>query len=363
MRELLADEFASKYGHRPDLAVRSPGRVNLIGDHTDYNDGFVLPIAIDQAVWMAVRGRADREVHVTSRDHGEGRLELDGLRRSGTWLDYVAGTLREIGGVVHGFDALIISEIPAGAGLSSSAALEMAVALAASELAGTTWDPVAAATAARTAEADFVGVPCGIMDQMIVARANAGHAGLIDCRSLEMTQVPVPGEATIVIIDTGTRRQLLGSPYEERQEACSEAAAALGVPALRDVTLEQLEGLEPRLARLGRHVVTENERTLAGADALASGDLESFGRLMDASHASLRDDFEVSGPELDAVTEVARGQEGCFGARMTGGGFAGCAVALVDGDAADDFAQAVVNATDGWAKPYPTEPAAAAALL
>lgn len=217
--------------------------MNLIGDHTDYNDGFVMPIAIDYAAWVAAAPRSDRTAVVTSREFGDARLDLDQLTPTHTWVDYVAGTLRELDAEVdQGFDAMMLTEIPVGAGFSSSAALELAVARLAVELVGAPWDPVQAAIAAQRAENEFVGMPCGIMDQLIVATATSGNAMLLDCRSLETQPVPVPPTATVVILDTGTRRRLVESAYESRHSACRHAATLLGVPALRDATVEMVDG-------------------------------------------------------------------------------------------------------------------------
>lgn len=336
MRDLVMRDFQARYGREPELVVRSPGRVNLIGDHTDYQDGFVFPIAIERATWLAAARRTDPLVTVASHDHGLVDLDLLEIERRGDWSDYIAGTLRAVGAHT-GFDASVRTDVPVGAGLSSSASLELAVARAAAELDGRDWDPRSAALAAQSAENDFVGVPCGIMDQMIVAAGRRDRALLIDCRSLELTESTIPHSVRIVILDTGTRRQLAGSEYEERRLACEEASERLGVPALRDADEAMLRGLPDLLRRRARHVVTENSRTVAAAAAFDAGDVAEVGRLMNDSHASLRDDFEVSSAALDAIAEVARRHPGCHGARMTGGGFAGCAVALVDENAVGDF--------------------------
>ncbi len=370
MRDRIAREFAEKYGRPPQLVIRSPGRVNLIGDHTDYNDGFVMPIAIDQATWIAAAPREDRSVDITSIELGTARFDLDRLETSRTWADYVAGTLSELGlDLEHGFDAVVRTDIPVGAGLSSSAALELGIARLAAELGRVPWDPIAAALAAQRAENEFVGMPCGIMDQLIVAGGVRGHALLLDCRSLDTHKVFVPATATIVILDTGTRRRLVESAYEDRRNACERAAAALGVPALRDATLGMLDSasLDPVMRRRARHVITENARTQEAARALAGGDLESFGCLMDESHVSLRDDFKVSGTALDAITDIARRHPGCLGARVTGGGFAGCAVALVDTPEVEAFVNdvgpAYDAATGNSSALYPTPAAAGVALV
>jgi galactokinase len=259
----VTDEFQSRFGEPPTYVVRAPGRVNLIGEHTDYNDGFVLPMAIDRDIWIS------------------------------PWA----------------------------------------------------WDGTLMAQLARRIENEWVGVQTGIMDQMISSLGVAGHALLIDCRSLEATPVPLPAGTRVVVLDTGTRRGLVDSAYNERVAQCREAAAYFGVPALRDVSLAALEAGKDGLDQLpflrARHVVSENERTLRAVDAMRAGDPAALGRLINASHRSLRDDYEVSSKELDLMVEIALGQAGCYGARMTGGGFGGCAMALVEEGAVERFVEAV----------------------
>jgi galactokinase len=344
--------YAERFGAPPEFVARAPGRVNLIGEHTDYNDGFVFPVAIDRAVWIAARARADRTVALHSLDFGDAAtVDLAApAHRKGHWGEYVAGVAWALaeGGVPtpRGFDGVMAGDVPVGAGLSSSAALELAVARALSAVAdgGATWDPPRMARLAQRAENGWVGVNSGIMDQMISAAGRAGHALLIDCRSLETRAVPMGGEA-VVVLDTGTRRGLVDSAYNERRAQCEAAARHFGVRALRDVDAATFAArareLDDVTRRRARHVITENARTLAAADALAAGDAEATGRLMDESHASLRDDFEVSRRELDVIVEIARRQPGCYGARMTGAGFGGCAVALVAPEAAGTLATEV----------------------
>ncbi|HEX2092947.1 MAG TPA: galactokinase, partial [Longimicrobiaceae bacterium] len=246
-----------------------------------------------------------------------------------------------------GWEGVTAGDVPIGAGLSSSAALELATARAFAAVSGLPWNPREMALLAQRAENQWVGVNCGIMDQMISAAGEAGHALLIDCRSLETRAVPLPPGASVVIMDTATRRGLVDSAYNERRAACEAAAAFFGVPALRDVERDRFEAsadrMEPRIRRRARHVITENQRTLEAAEALERGDAATMGRLMNASHASLRDDFQVSRRELDAIVELAQAHEGCFGARMTGAGFGGCAVALVESAAAEGFAREVAT--------------------
>lgn len=344
--------FRRTFGGAPATLVRAPGRVNLIGDHTDYNDGFVLPLAIERAVWIALRPCADREVHVTSLALGStAHFRADAITHGDPpWSEYVRGTawaLATAGHVLEGWEGMMASDVPIGAGLSSSAALEMATARAFAEVSGLRWDAGVMARLAQRAENEWVGMQCGIMDQMISAAGVAGHALLIDCRSLETRAVPLPAGCSIVVLDTATRRGLVESAYNERRRQCTIAAGVFGVPALRDVELPTFEAhsgaLDPVIARRARHVITENARTLAAADAMAQRDAVALGRLMDASHASLRDDYEVSTQALDTIVEIARAQPGCLGARMTGAGFGGCAVALVETAATDTFAARVTD--------------------
>jgi galactokinase len=347
---ILADAFSDRFGEPPAILVRAPGRVNLIGEHTDYNDGFVLPLAIDRAVWIALRPRGDREVHVWSTDFGEtAHFALDRLHneRAG-WSEYLKGTaslLERAGHRLSGWEGMIGSDVPIGAGLSSSAALELATARAFAAVSQFVWEPAAIALLAQRAENEWVGVNCGIMDQMISAVGRDGHAMLIDCRTLGTRAVPVPENTVVVILDTATRRGLVDSAYNERRRQCEAAAAFFGVTALRDVTPEMFEaragGLDATTVRRARHVVTEDARTLAAAEAMCHGDAAGLGLLMNESHESLRDDFEVSSPALDTMVEIAQAQPGCQGARMTGAGFGGCAVALVDRDQSSDVVERV----------------------
>jgi len=351
LRDVVARHFSERFGAPPAIVVRAPGRVNLIGEHTDYNDGFVLPLAIDRAVWIALRPRADREVHVWSTEFTEtahfALARLDPLARGGegpAWSEYLKGTawaLERAGHGLAGWDGVIGSDVPIAAGLSSSAALELATARAFASMSHIPWDPIGMARLAQRAENEWVGVNCGIMDQMISAVGREGHAVLIDCRTLHTEAVPLPEDVVVVILDTATRRGLVDAAYNERRRQCEGAAACFGVAALRDVTPDMLAagagGLDATAARRARHVVTENARTLAAAEAMRHRDAAALGNLMNESHHSLRDDFEVSSPGLDTMVEIARAQRGCRGARMTGAGFGGCAVGLVDRDHSPDF--------------------------
>ena len=326
---------------------RAPGRVNLIGDHTDYNDGFVLPFALDRSCIVAARPA--ETVRVRSLDTGDVvELAADGsVAPAGVlpaWGRYVAAVIRELavlGRPPAGMDAVLASDVPSGAGLSSSAALEVACALALSAAGAWRTSSAALAEACRRAEELATGVPCGIMDQLASLGGREGHALLLDCRSLEIRPVPLPPELAVVVVHSGVSRSLDASAYADRRRACERLARRLGVPTLRDATEAQV-ATEP----LGRHVVRENARVLAAARALEEGDLEGLGRLLDESHASLRDDFAVSTPELDAlVAELVRA--GALGARLTGAGFGGCAVAVCEADVADAIAR---RATERYAE-------------
>ena len=350
LEQTVAESFQRRFGTPPAYVVRAPGRVNLIGEHTDYNDGFVLPMAIDRAIWIALRPRDDDEVHARALDFDEATsFALDGLERSDAgWAEYLKGvawSLQEVGHGLRGWEGVFAGDVPRGAGLSSSAALELATARAFAAVSDVRWEPKRMARLCQRAENDWVGMRCGIMDQMISAAGRADHALLIDCRSLETEAVPLPPGTVLVVLDTTTRRGLVDSVYNQRRARCEAAAEALGVQALRDVSVEQLEAhavaLDEITHRRARHVVTENARTLRAVGAMRRGDAAGVGRLMDASHESLRDDFEVSSRELDAMVACARGEGSCYGARMTGAGFGGCAVALVDAEAAGAFAEAV----------------------
>lgn len=344
--------FRSEFHDEPDVLVRAPGRVNLIGEHTDYNEGFVLPAAIDRDLCLAVRARTDPIVDVRSEGRARSTFALDGFeQRADGWGAYVQGVawaLNEAGRTLTGWDGAIASDIPVGAGLSSSAAIELSTARAFEMTSGFGWEPTEIARLCQRAENAWVGVASGLMDQLASARGRREHALLLDCRSLDSEWVPIPTRASIVILDTGTRRELETSAYNDRRRECEAAAEALGVASLRDVSEIELrsrsEALDEQLRRRAHHVVTENARTLAAAEAMRAGDAESVGRLMNESHASLRDDFEVSSEALDAIVEAARATEGCFGARLTGAGFAGCAVALADRTAVGGFERAVSSA-------------------
>ncbi len=362
-RERVARAFEREYGGRPEALVRAPGRVNLIGEHTDYNDGFVLPMALDRAAWIALTPRSDGVVRLLALDLSQrGVFDVASARRrdargdphaeQGGWLEYpraVAWALQDGGGhTLRGFDGVLASDVPRAAGLSSSAAVELAVAAAFQVSSAFVWDEVDIARRMQRAENHWVGVASGIMDQLVGAAGVAGYALLIDCRDLSTRPVPLSADCAVVVLDTATRRGLVGSAYNERRSQCEAAARALGVAALRDAdgaALEAVrEALDPLVYRRARHVIGENQRVLDAVEALEAGASAAFGRLMDASHESLRHDFEVSSEALDAIVAAARAAPGCLGARMTGAGFGGCAVALVERAALPAFLSAAAEA-------------------
>ncbi|MBM3861762.1 MAG: galactokinase [Verrucomicrobia bacterium] len=350
LQQNVIETFTQRHGCAPTSVARAPGRVNLIGEHTDYNDGFVLPTAIDRASWIALRPRKDGRVTIFSRNHGElAEFDLATMTKiAGHWSEYVKGTawaLQEAGCKLNGWDGVTDCDVPLGAGLSSSASFEMAVARAFEVTSGFAWDPAKMALLGQKAENKWVGVNCGIMDQMISAAGKAGNALLIDCRSLEHRLVPLPHGTVVVILDTATRRGLVGSAYNERRAQCEAAAKFFGVKALRDVSVAQFNAKASQLDEVtrkrARHVVTEDERTVQAADAMQKGDAKLLGKLMNESHESLKDDFEVTNDALNVIVECARRAKGCIGARMTGAGFGGCAVALVEENTAASFANTV----------------------
>lgn len=348
MKNKVVNAFMQVYGERPAWVVRAPGRVNLIGEHTDYNDGFVFPMAINRAVWIAMRPRHDGRLDVQSLDFGNRfQMDLEDFSRGAPdWVEYVKGTawaLQDYGAQLTGWEGVLAGDISIGSGLSSSAALEIGVARTFSLSSGLAWDPLAMAKITQKAENQWVGVNCGIMDQLISAVAEEGRATLIDCQSLKVEQVLLPEEVTVVVMNTKVRRGLVDSAYNERRSQCEAAAAHFGKTVLRDVGIEELIAARGELGELiykrAHHVITENERTLRMAHSLRHNDLGGAGELMVQSHKSLRDDFEVSCPELDLMVEAAMAHPGCLGARMTGAGFGGCAVALVREDRVHDFSR------------------------
>jgi galactokinase len=353
------EAFVRVYRAEPNLMVAAPGRVNLIGEHTDYNDGFVLPTAIDRHVVVAASPRVDRQVRLYALDlEGQAEFDLDQIENAGqgAWSNYergVAWALQGAGYALKGFDAVLTGDVPIGAGLSSSAAVEVATAFVFQRLSSLELDGVQRALLCQKAENDFVGMRCGIMDQYIISLGKRDHALLIDCRTLKYQLVPVPQGVSLIICDTRKQRGLVDSEYNTRRRECELGAEILGVPALRDVTPELFARREHELEAVTRmrcrHVITENQRVLDAVQALRADDVSRFGELMNASHVSLRDDYQVSCAELDAMVAAAWRQEGVYGARMTGAGFGGCTVNLVAESAVEAFqgrvAQAYTEAT------------------
>jgi galactokinase len=340
----LTREFERTFGRAPRV-YRAPGRVNLIGEHTDYNDGFVMPMALDRSTWVAAAPRTDRALVVASREYRETiTLDLDCHPPYPTesWIDYVRGIAAVLG--TGGADIFIASDVPIGAGLSSSAALEIACGYALLDLAGMPIDLDALARAGQRAEHEFVGIRCGIMDQMIACHGETGGALFLDTRTLQHRSLPLPATLRVVVGNTMVHHELASSEYNARRADCEAGVQTLSscfphVRALRDASLPELEDVRGRMPdrvyRRCRHVITENARVEEAADALVAGDFVRFGRLMDQSHYSLRADYEVTCAELDAMSAIARELDGVYGARMTGGGFGGCIVALADASRVD----------------------------
>lgn len=358
--EMLIRKYHEQWEGEPDFIVRAPGRVNLIGEHTDYNDGYVFPAAIDYEVSIAGTAREDREVHAYSLTFEQHDVfSLDRLEKAVTarWSNYLRGVaqiLEKTGHQLNGMNVVVAGTVPLGSGLSSSAAIEVASSLAYEAANGFDLNPVDRALNCQRAEREFVGVQCGIMDQFISALGAKDHALLIDTRTLAYERIPLPSDGVkLVIGNTNKKRGLVDSEYNTRREECGKAVATLatvlpGIKKLRDVTAKQLAAhsgvMDPTVLRRARHVVTEDERVLKSVEALRAGDLVTFGKLMDESHDSLRDDYEVSCNELDVMVHEARKVAGVYGSRMTGAGFGGCTVSLVKEDCVDTFQEAVGEA-------------------
>ena len=336
--------------------VRAPGRVNLIGEHTDYNLGFVLPAAIDREIRIAYVPTSDRRVELTRLDGDTRGFDLDAERpRDGSWLDYVAGTawaLAEAGLPLGGLRGVIASDLPENSGLSSSAAIELASSWALLDAAADTVDRMDLARLCQRAENGYVGVQSGLMDQFASSCGVADHALLLDCRSFDWRPVAFPEGVELVVLHSGSRRKLDGSAYNERRAQCEAAVTSLAeldpsIQTLRDVTPAMLAAgrhrMDPLVARRAEHIVAENDRVQATVEAMEAGDLTALGRLFAAGHASLRDLFEISSPELDALVEIATSVPGVIAARMTGGGFGGCTVNLVRPDAVDALEAAILE--------------------
>ncbi len=347
--EKLKSEFSRRYSASPRI-FRAPGRVNLIGEHTDYNDGFVMPCAIDFATYVAASAREDRKIRITSLNFpGEYEFDLDNgeVETAESWARYVEGVasiLESEGHPLKGANLLIDSNVPIGAGLSSSAALEVSVGFALSSVSGAAVEKWNLAKIGQRAEHEYAGVRSGIMDQFASAFGIKNHALFLDCRSLEWSPIPL-STARFIICNTRTKHDLADGEYNKRRADCEQAAGLLGKGSLRDVSVEEFnersKDLPERLKKRARHVISENSRVLAAVKALKNNDLAEFGALMNASHESLRDDYEVSSPELDRMVEIVRAQPGVLGSRMTGGGFGGCTVNLFESNLSAEFVEIV----------------------
>ena len=355
----LTRTFRAIFDKEPAAYVRAPGRVNLIGEHTDYNDGFVMPMAIEFDVRIALRPRSDRRVTLCSSNFDQQvTFGLDDLRHDNgkaPWSEYtrgVAWAMLEKGLPLRGMDAVITGDVPLGAGLSSSAAMEVASAWAFQVASGLHMDPVEMAVLCQKAENEWVGMRCGIMDQFISALGESDHCVLVDCRSLTHEAVPLPPGHSFVICNSMVRRGLVDSAYNERRAQCEEGVRLLQkylpeIRALRDVTLDDLQAHSKDLPEITyrrcRHVVSEDTRVMQSVEALKGDNAAAFGQLMNASHESLRDDYQVSRAELDTLGAIARAAPGCLGSRLTGAGFGGCTVSLVQTTSVDDFVEHVAE--------------------
>jgi len=351
--------FRQAFGDPPGAVAVAPGRMNIIGEHTDYNEGYVLPAAIDRYVAVALRLRRDSHIALRS-DRYEAPANLDRLpsRRQGIWTDYLVGVACEIDkqhGVGPGLDVFVASDLPAGSGLSSSGALEVAAAVAMLAARGIEMPLLDIARLCQTAENVFVGARTGIMDQFTALKARGGQAILLDCRSLEDEQVPLPdGRLAWLLADSRVRHELAGSAYNQRRAECEAAARALGRSSLRDAAEDDLERIDNLIERhRARHVITENARVLQAADALRRRAPRGLGPLLYASHESLRLDFAVSCRELDCLVELAAGTPQVIGARMMGGGFGGCVLVLLDATGIDDVEQHLAK---GYAEEFHKTP-------
>ena len=353
----LTAAFQKVYGGQPRI-YRAPGRVNLIGEHTDYNEGFVMPAAINFSTWVAVATRDDSVVKIHSdifKEDAEIDLSNPAAHGRGHWSDYPLGVaikLKEVGHDICGANLFVHGEVPLGSGLSSSAAIEVATGLAWLDISGVKIDRLGLAKVCQKAENEFVGTRTGLMDQFIACFGKADHAVMLDCRSLESRALPVPDDVKLVVCNTMVKHELASSEYNARREQCEEGVRILSqhlpnVTSLRGVTPDDVERFRAELGEVifkrCRHVTTENNRVLKAADALRDRDLKTFGKLMYESHHSLREDYEVSCQELDVMVDLAKAIKGVFGARMTGGGFGGCTINLVAVEAVGEFTQTIRN--------------------
>jgi len=353
--QTLSSEFERCFGSEPTLIAHAPGRVNLIGEHTDYNEGFVFPAAINFGTWIAASERDDNKVVVTALDyeHQQNQFSLNDISYDDGqgWANYVRGVVKVLHAAVPGLggaNLVVTGNVPQGAGLSSSASFEIAVLKALSALYNLPLDGVEAALLGQKAENTFVGCSCGIMDQLVSAMGHQGNAMLLDCQSLAIEHSPLPSSHQIVIINSNVKRGLVDSEYNLRREQCEQAASLLSVPSLREATIEMLQSAKPHMPevvyRRARHIITENTRTLSASNALKSGDIETVSDAMAQSHVSMRDDFEITVPPIDflvAIIAEVIGKTG--GVRMTGGGFGGCVVALVPTESVAAVKQVVAD--------------------
>lgn len=353
--QTLSATFQQFYGESPALVAHAPGRVNLIGEHTDYNEGFVFPAAINFGTWVAAAKRSDDVINVTAMDYDNQQNEfaLTDIKydENQGWANYVRGVvkvLKEAMPDFSGANLLVTGNVPQGAGLSSSASFEIAILKAISALYALPLDGVKAALLGQKAENTFVGCSCGIMDQLISAMGNEGQAMLLDCQSLDIQHSPLPDSHQIVIINSNVKRGLVDSEYNLRREQCEEGAAILGVSSLREANMTMLEKAKSRMSdvvyRRAKHIITENQRTLEASEALKVGDIQTVSTAMAQSHVSMRDDFEITVRPIDYLVEIideVLGNTG--GVRMTGGGFGGCVVALAPTDKVDAVKQVVAN--------------------
>ena len=353
--QVLSFNFETHYGEAPALIAHAPGRVNIIGEHTDYNEGFVFPAAINFGTWVAATKRADNDIVVTAMDYEnqQNQFSLSDINydEEQGWANYVRGAVKVLKEAIPDFggaNLLVTGNVPQGAGLSSSASFEVAILKALSALYELPLDGVQAALLGQKAENTFVGCSCGIMDQLISAMGNEGMAMLLDCQSLAIEHSPLPDSHQIVIINSNVKRGLVDSEYNLRRQQCEQGASLLGVSSLREATMEMLEGAKAHMPevvyRRAKHIVTENARTLAASQALKAGDIETVSEAMAQSHISMRDDFEITVRPIDYLVEIigeVLGKSG--GVRMTGGGFGGCVVALVPSDKVEAVKQVVAD--------------------
>ena len=350
LHTLSANKFEALYGKTPTSLIFAPGRINLIGEHTDYSDGFVLPVAIDRGISIAMSPTTDDRISLFSMDYSDyAKIDLKNFCKADEhWKEFIKGiawVLAQQGFSLSGWQGVIVGNIPIGAGLSSSAAVEIALIRACMQAGNFSISAKEMAQMGRKAEQQWIGVNVGIMDQLVSAAGKKKYAVLLDCRSLDYEYIPIPESIQLVVLDTKTRRELAESAYNIRQEEVQTAARILEVPSLRDATMrmiaENQQKLPKTIMRRARHVTSENQRVIDFCKAMEQQDGFTMGKLINESHCSLRDDYEVSSTELNAIVEIAQDQPECYGARMTGAGFGGCALALINAKDCQHFEQAV----------------------